>query len=125
MDHSGPSQDLAPVQDPLWNHVLFPGFQRNAATADNQRIAALHDHHVFIVIVSVFGGCRIFSARPKCHLGAVDAVKDVTFDSASRLARLSDAIRWILHELRESVHVVPFFGQSPRRKAFAVSIFTF
>ncbi len=62
-----------------------------------------------------------FQRTSKMPLRAVDAVKDVTFDSASRLARLSDAIRWILHELRESVHVVPFLGQSPRKKAFAVS----
>src|SRR5579864_4510375 len=73
---------------------------------DDQRITALHDHHVFIVIVHVLGRFRISHTSPECHLHAVEAIKDVAFDSRSRLARSANSIRRILHEIRKGVHVV-------------------
>jgi hypothetical protein len=38
---------------------------------------ALHDQHVFVVIVGMGDGGGGFAAGPECHLAAVGAIEDV------------------------------------------------
>jgi hypothetical protein len=67
-------------------------------------IAALHNDHVFVVIVSVCRRCCSFTASPKCHLAPVFSVEYVTLDARSRLIGLRDHVCRMFHEFGEIVH---------------------
>ena len=48
---------------------------QNALPVYDQRVAALHNEHVFVIIVNVFQGRRILTASPECHLAPVYSVQ--------------------------------------------------
>jgi|ERR1035438_5547158 hypothetical protein len=101
---SGSSDDLARVLNASRDEKFLAGFQGDAVSIDDQRVAALHDHHVFVVIVGVNGGISCLTAGPKSHLTAVHAIEHVAFDAWRGLASGSNSVRGISHELGKFVH---------------------
>jgi hypothetical protein len=65
MDRSGPSQNFATVWDAARDEIFLPGVHWDPLSIDDQGLAALHNNHVFIVIVSVYRGCSSFTAGPE------------------------------------------------------------
>ena len=68
VDRSGPSDDLTPVRDAARDDVFLPSFYLNPLPVDDQRIAALYNYHVFVVIVDMFRRGRSLSTFPKTPL---------------------------------------------------------
>jgi hypothetical protein len=48
MDRSGPSHNFTTVRDAARDQVFLLSFHRNPISVDDQRIAAVHNYHVFI-----------------------------------------------------------------------------
>jgi hypothetical protein len=67
MDRSGPGENFTTVRNAVRNEVFFAGPYWNSLAIDDQGIAALHNDHVFVVIVSVCHRCCSFTASPKCQ----------------------------------------------------------
>jgi hypothetical protein len=53
MNGSSTGNGLTPMPDPLRNEILLTGSDGNALAIDNQRIAALHNDKVFIVVMQM------------------------------------------------------------------------
>ena len=104
VDRPGPGDNFATVRSAPWNEVFLPCVHRNPLPVNNQRVAALHDQHVFIEFVIVSGRRSGLVARPECHLASVQAVKDVAFNTGSCLIRGRNPVCRVLHEFREVVH---------------------
>jgi len=54
MDRSGSSFDFAAMWYTLRNEVFFSRPYGNPLSIDDERIAALHNDHVFVVVVNMF-----------------------------------------------------------------------
>ena len=68
------------------NEILLTGPDGNLSAVNDERITAFDDHHVFVEVVHVGGGVRRLTACLKCHLAAIYAVEDVSFDTPGCLA---------------------------------------
>jgi len=55
VDGSSPCNHLAAGWDAFRDQVLLPRFQANALTLDEQGVTTLHDDHVLIVVMNMFG----------------------------------------------------------------------
>ncbi len=104
VDRSGPGKNFAAVLDAAWNEIFFSGLHRNPLPIDDQGIAALHNDHVFVVIVDMRRRYRIFTAAPKRHLASVSAVEDVPLNAWGRLTGDCDPVCRMFHEFWEIVH---------------------
>ena len=104
VDCSGPSQNFATVRHAARDEVFLPGLHWNPLSIDDQGITALHNDHVFVVVVGMCSGCRSFAAGPKRHLAPVCSVEDVTLNAWSRLIGPRDPVCGMLHEFGEAVH---------------------
>ena len=104
VDGSSPGHDFATVEHSLRDDVLLPSFQGDAPTFYDQRIATLHDEHIFIVIVDMRGGRGSFRTGPECHLASVHSIEDVPLHSRSCLIGRRNPIGRMLHELGKSIH---------------------
>lgn len=99
-------KNLSTVHDALRDKVFFSRLHWNSTSVDDQRIAALHDEHVFVEFMRVrLGGCR-FPGGPESHLATFHAVEDIAFHSWGGLIVLRDLFAGLLHELRETIHVL-------------------
>src|ERR1700693_4541869 len=96
VDGSGSSDDFARVLKASGDENFLAGFQGDTVSIYYQRVAALHNHHVFVVVVGVSGGISCLTAGPKGHLTAVRAIEDVAFDARRGLAGASNSVRGIL-----------------------------
>jgi|GEM_PF-3776963 hypothetical protein len=96
--------NFASVQRSARDYVLMSGSQSNSLIVNNQRVASLHHDHVFVIVVRMWHRHSVLSTRPKCHLCTVDSVKNIAFDSGSRLATSSDWIHVIFHEIWKCIH---------------------
>src|SRR5215469_8998935 len=63
VDRSGPSHNLTTVRDAARDDVFLPSLYLNALLVDDQRVATLHNHHVFVVIVDMFSRGRSLSGE--------------------------------------------------------------
>jgi hypothetical protein len=108
MDGSRTSDGLTRMPGSFWNEILLSDSDWNALAIDDQRIAALHNGKVFVVVVQMWSGYRRFSASPECHLTSIGSIKDVSFYSGSELTTRGDLVCWMLHEIREIVHGFSF-----------------
>ena len=104
MNSPGSGSDLTAVRSSSRNKVLIAGVKGNALPINNQRVASLHDNHVFVAIMHVRSRWRSLTARPKRHLAPVSTIEDVAFNSWSRLVCGGDPVRWMPHELGKLVH---------------------
>jgi len=104
VDRSGSSLHFATVLDASRDDVFFPGPDRNSLAIDDQGIAALHNDHVFVVIVGVGRGCGGLRAAPKRHLASVRSVEDKTLNAWSRLIGFRDFVGGMLHEFWKIFH---------------------
>src|ERR1035441_2928766 len=104
VDRSGSSQNFATVLDAARNEVFFPGPDRYSLAIHDQGIAALHDDHVFVVIVGVRRGCGGLRADPKRHLASVRSIEDKTFYPRSRLIGFRYFVGGMLHEFWKIFH---------------------
>jgi len=55
MDGSSPRNHLAAVWDAFRDEVLLPRFQANALPLDEQGVTTLHNDHILIVVMNMFG----------------------------------------------------------------------
>jgi hypothetical protein len=104
VDRSGPSQNFTTVLDTARNEVFFPGPHMDSLAIDNQGIAALHDHHVFVVIVGVGRGYGGLRAAPKCHLASIRSIEDKALNARSRLIGFRNLVGGMLHEFWKIFH---------------------
>jgi hypothetical protein len=104
MDCPRALDDLAAVPETARDEIFFSGFDRNASLAKDQRIAALDDHQIFVVVVHVRSGIGGLMASPKCHLTPIHTVINVALDSRCRLATCRDPVCGRLHELWKTFH---------------------
>jgi hypothetical protein len=105
MDGSSTGCNLTTVRYAARDEVFFSGFQGNPVSIDDQRVATLHDDHIFVVIVDMLRRRPGFSTRPERHLAALDPIEHVTLDTWSGLMGSGNLVRGIFHELRKVVHV--------------------
>ena len=104
VNRSGSSQCFTPMRNTTWDEVFLPGPHRNPRAIDDQGIATLDNHHVFVVIVGVWRGCSGLTAGPKSHLASVCSLEDEALYSWSRLIGLRDLVGGMLHEFRKIYH---------------------
>ena len=104
VDRSGSSQDFATMHDTARNEVFFPSPHRDSLAIDDYCIAALHDDHVFVVIVGVGRGYGVLWAAPKRHLASVRSIKDKTLYARSRLIGFRNLVGGMLHEFWKIFH---------------------
>src|SRR5215469_15268868 len=104
MDRSGSSQNFTPVHCAASNEMFLACIYWNPLPVNDERVATLHDQHVFVIVMHLFGGNRAFGTGPKCHLAAVFPIEDVTFNSRRCLIRARNPVGGILHELGEDIH---------------------
>jgi len=81
-----------------------PAFKRNPLFINDQRVATLHDEHVFVIIMHMLGGDCVFRTRPKRHLASVFPIEDVTLNSRRRVIRTRNSVSRMFHELGEDIH---------------------
>jgi hypothetical protein len=86
------------------NEILLARPYWNPLALDEERVAALHNQHVFVILMHMLVGHRVFGASPKRHLASVFSIEDVTFNAPRRLIRAGDPVRWMFHELWKGVH---------------------
>src|SRR5690349_11205685 len=89
MDRSCSCQNFSTVRHSAPNEVFVSSIQRNPIAIDDQGIAALHNEHVFVVVVHMLRGSCVVGARPERHLDPITSVKHVSLDSWSGLVGLS------------------------------------
>lgn len=104
MDRSGPGNNFAAVRHAAWNEIFLSGLHLNLFSIDNQRIAALHNEHIFVVNVDMWRRCRSFTAGPIRHLASISAVEDITLNTWGRLTVSHDPVGGIFHEFGKIVH---------------------
>lgn len=104
VDGPGAGYNFTAMRHAAWNKVFLPGCQADPLSAYDQRITALRDQHVLVVIVGMLGGRGILRARPEGHLAAIYSIENITFNTRSGLLRTSDSVRGMLHEVRKAVH---------------------
>lgn len=104
MDGSGSSHNLTCMRYPPRNEIFLACIYRNALSLNEERVATLHDKHVFVIIVHMLAGNCVFSARPKRHLASVLPVENVTFNAGCRLSRTRNSVGRMLHELGKRMH---------------------
>ena len=56
MDGASASERFTAVPESLRNEILLPGSNRNALASNDERIATLNDHHVFVLVMHVWFG---------------------------------------------------------------------
>jgi hypothetical protein len=108
MDGSRTGNGLTLMPGPFWNKVLLSRSDWNALATDNQRIAALHNGKVFVVVMHVGSGYHRFATSPECHLTPIGSIKDVSFYPGSELTARSDLVCWMLHEIWKIIHGFSF-----------------
>lgn len=104
VDCPSSGQNFTAVQHTPRDEVFLSGPHRNSLPADNQRIAALHNCHVFVVLMRMGRRSRRLMAGPKGHLAPVRPIEHITLYAGRRLAGADYSVRSMLHELREPVH---------------------
>jgi hypothetical protein len=104
MNRSGPRYYFAAVQHAPWDEIFLSIFQGNPLSINDQRVAALHNDHIFVVIVGMRFRWRCFVARPKCHLAPICSIEHVTLDSSGGLIGSCDPVHGMFHEFGEIVH---------------------
>jgi hypothetical protein len=104
VDCSGSSQNFTLVRHATRDEIFFSGPDRNPLTIDDQGVTALHNDHVFVVIVGVGSGCSGLTAGPKCHLASICSIEDKALYAWSRLIGLRDLIGGMPHELGKIFH---------------------
>jgi hypothetical protein len=67
------------------NATRYTCLHRNPFSANDQRITALHNHHVCVVVMDMFHGGRGFTASPECHLASIGSIEHVTLNSGRGL----------------------------------------
>ena len=105
VDRSGSSRNLTTVRHTARDQIFLACLHRNLFSVNDQRVAALHDHHVLFVVMDMFRGGRGFTAGPECHLASVGAIENVTLNPGRRQIGADDPVGGTLHELREGVQV--------------------
>jgi hypothetical protein len=106
MDRSCSGKNFAAMQDTPRDEILLPGFQRNPISINDQRVAALHDQHVFVEFMGVRLGCCSFLTGSESHLTTFYTVKNIALNSWCRLIAFRNSICRLLHELGEMIHVL-------------------
>ncbi len=81
-----------------------PAFTAIRFPFNDQRVAALHDQHVFVVLMNVEFGRWVVLACPERHLAAFRPTEDIALDSQRRLIAFRDFIQRSLHEGGKVVH---------------------
>ena len=104
VDSSRSSEHFATVRYAPWNEIFFARIYRNPHSIDDERIATLHDKHVFVIIMHVLVRCRIFGARPKRHLASIFPIEDIAFNTGRCLIGAHNSVNRVLHETGEGVH---------------------
>src|SRR5579864_3357461 len=117
VDGPGPSLHFAAVQRAAGNEALLSRPDRGSPVADNQRVAALNDNHVFVEVVHMRRRGRGLGARPECHLAPIQSIKHIPFDTGSPLAANGDPVGGMLHEIRKLFHKVETFVQNKSNSA--------
>jgi hypothetical protein len=108
VDRSGSSFYLTTMRHAARDEVFLTCLHRNPFSVNDQRVAALHNHHVFVVVMDMFrGGCSL-TAGPECHLTFVDPIEHVTLNPGRGLIGTGDPVGGMFHELREGVHATGY-----------------
>lgn len=68
MNSSSSRQYFPAMWEAFRDQILLSTFQLEALPLDEQHIATRYDHHIFIVIVNVFGRLGRFPTGPEGHL---------------------------------------------------------
>jgi len=106
VDRSGPSHNLTTVRDAARDDVFLPSFYLNPLPVDDQRIATLHNYHVFVIIVDMFRRGRSLSTCPERHLGSVGSVEHITLRTWGGLTGSGDPVSGMPHEFGKLVHAL-------------------
>jgi hypothetical protein len=105
VDGSGSSRNLTTMRCTARDEVFLACLYRNLSSVNDERAAALHNHQVFVVVMDMFRGGRVFTAGPECHLVSVCPVEPVILNSGRGLIGAGDPVGGMLPELREGVYV--------------------
>src|SRR5215469_1124981 len=106
VDRSGPRHNLTTVRGAPWDDVFLPSFYLDPLPVDDQRIATLHNYHVFVIIVDMFRRGRSLSTCPERHLCSVGSVEHITLHTWSGLTGSGNLVRGMPHEFRKLVHAL-------------------
>jgi len=108
VDRSGSSRNLTTMRHTARDEVFLACLHRNPISMNDQGVAALHNHHVFVVVMDMFRGSRGFTAGPECHLAFVCPIEHVTLNTGRRLIGAGDPVGGMFHEFREGVHATGY-----------------
>ena len=115
VDGPGSGQDFAAMEHAPRNQVLLSGWHGDTLSLNDQRVAALDDDHILVVVVDMRGGGRGLTTGPERHLASVRAIEHVTLDSWGRLIGLRNPVCRMLHEFGEIVHSRELLSHSSRQ----------
>ncbi len=85
MNRPRSSQRLTSMCCATGNEIFLSSISQNALSVDDQRVATVHDHHVFVEIMHMLSGGRIWAARPERHLAAILPIEKITFNTGRGL----------------------------------------
>jgi hypothetical protein len=104
VDRSGPSRNLTTMRHTARDEVLLACLHRNPFPVNDQRVTALHNHHIFVLVMDMFHGGRGFTASPERHLASVGSIEYVTLGAGRGLIGAGDPVGGVLHKFRKGVH---------------------
>jgi hypothetical protein len=99
--------------------VFLPSFYLNPLPVDDQRIATLHNYHVFVVIVDMFRRGRSPSTCPERHLVSIGSVEHVTLHTWSGLTGSGNPVSGMPHEFRKLIHALAL-SHPPQSVRYAI-----
>ena len=99
--------------------VFLPSFYLNPLPVDDQRIATLHNYHVFVVIVDMFRRGRSPSTCPERHLVSIGPVEHVTLHTWSGLTGSGNPVSGMPHEFRKLIHALAL-SHPPQSVRYAI-----
>src|SRR5215470_18943354 len=108
MDRPGASHRFTAMPDPLRDEVLLTSSDGDPFAINDQRITALHNDKVFIVVMDMRRGYRGLVAGPECHLTPIHSVKNIALHPRSRLTARCDLVCGTLHKAWEIIHRLSF-----------------
>src|SRR5262249_9251900 len=118
----GASQGFTAMPDSLRYKVLLASPNGDTLAINDQRIAALHNDKVFIVVMDMRRRYCGLMTGPECHLTPVRSVKNIALYSRSRLTARCDLVYRTLHEAWEILHRFSFNSSLRRVCSFLSSL---
>jgi hypothetical protein len=108
MNSSGSTLNFTSMNYPARNVAFLSGpygySLRASIRMEDQRIASLNHHHVFVELMHMGRRNSRFAARPERHLASFRPIEHIPFYPRRSLALARDPIGRSFHKFRKFVH---------------------